>query len=482
MSNKEESIVRYKNQIVQRDPVFFFLLMSLAAALTVVGIAYPPYSTILALGITAAFFLLITRPDVVFALFFAAETLFSEDILLVTEKLAITIYRVPLPYVGINIFEAILLILLLYTLIHRKGCIVGTRLDFTLGLFAVACAISYLTCLWLYGDPARIFEPRRLLHFFAAYFLTVNLIQTKESLRMFLAIFFIAVILKGLEGVFLYTSGAGLQIKWRIRAIFTGWGDSLCFVTYLLFLGTFLLDRCPIAWKRWMILGTPFVVYSFLFSYKRAYYVAMVVGVSTLFLQLHKKARLRFIALSAACMVIMMGMITVMGQWNAIGMRFHSILNPTKESSANYRLLEWKNALISIQKHPVFGIGLGGVMKMEIFLSRTNLLGVHNTYLWVAVKMGAFGLFTYLFLHFAFLRRLLRQNRRLCDPFLRSVSKAIFCSFIAFCTAQLFAPMFSQMRTSAWLGIIFGLGMLLPELDRSDGEKSEDAASSEVIQ
>lgn len=434
--------------------------------LAVLSIAYPPYSAIAVIAGSAGAVLLLARPDIAFALFFAVETLISEDILLITEQLKPTLYYYIIPGVGLNPFEVGLLALALATVLHRKGRLFGTRLDGVLLIFGAACFLGYLTCIRLYGDPARLFEPRRLLHFYLAYYLTVNLIRSKQSLKLFLMIFFAAVTLKGLQGVFLYTLGEGLQIKWKIRAIFTGWGDSLNFVTMLLILAAFVLDRAPLTAKRLWLIATPVVVFSFLFSYKRAYYVALAVGMVALFLMQKGRARFRFMASAFVGFLLLLVLISAAGQWRAIGMRFESILNPTKESSANYRLVEWQNALISIRKNPTVGIGLGGVMPMEIYLSRTNLLGVHNTYLWVAVKMGAVGLFAYLLLQFAFLKRLLRQNQALRDPFLQTLSRGLTCVFVAFCAAQMFAPMFAQMRTATWFGVILGIGMMLSTLDR----------------
>jgi O-antigen ligase len=456
---------------------FYFFWGAVITALAMLGIVWPPYSTVLIFGVVFSAVLLIARPDVAFALFFAAETLVSEDILLVTEKLEITLYRVPLPYIGMNIFELALVVLVVTTLLQRKGRLYGTKLDLSLFLFGVACVMGYVTCIYLYHEPTRLFEPRRLLHFFAAYFLTVNLLRTRESLRMFLFIYFVAITLKSLEGVFLYTMGAGLQIKWKIRAIFTGWGDSLNFVTYLLLLGVFIMEKKPLTGKRFFVLASPAVLFSFLFSYKRAYYVAFLAGLACIFWLQGQRARFRFIGLGLVAFVVMLGVITAAGQWNAIGMRLESMLHPTKESSANYRLVEWANAMISIKKHPLQGIGLGGVLPMEIYLSRTNLLGVHNTYLWVAVKLGIFGFFSYVFLQICFIRQLLWQNTHLRDPFLRTLSRGLFCVFLAFCAAQMFAPMFAQMRTSTWFGVILGVGMMLSFLD-DDAIRKEEGVDS----
>lgn len=438
----------------------------LIAILSVLGVVYPPYSAVAVIASVLAMAMFIPRPDIALAFYFGIETLFSEDVLLVTEMLAQTIYRVHLPVIGLNVFEVALIILILLTLLQRKGRIAGTQLDVAIWGFAIACLVGYITCLRLYGDSSRLFEPRRLLHFFIPYFLTVNLIRTKQSLQALISIFFIAVILKSIEGTYLYLLGEGFQIKWRIRAIFTGWEDSLTFMTFLLFMVVIWLEKVDFPLKRLYFLFSPIVFFCFLFSYKRAYYVAIFVGLMVVFWIQGKKARMRFLALVLVGFVLMLCMITVMGQWQAIGMRFESILNPTKESSANYRLIEWQNALISIKKNPVLGIGLGGVMPMEIFLSRTNLLGVHNTFLWVAVKMGLLGLFTYLLLHFVFIRRVYIQNDLLQDAYVRCVSRGVFCSFIAFCAAEMFAPMFAQMRTATWLGIMMGLSMNLPLIDQ----------------
>jgi len=444
-----------------------------AALLSVLAVSSMPYTPVLVLGGVFGLALLLIRPDITFALYFAVMALFEEDVLLHTEELAQTIYRVPLPYIGINIFELVLVGLVAATVLQRGGRFYGTRLDFSILFYAAMCLFGYLVCIALYGDPTRLFEPRRLLHFFLTYFLTVNLLRSKEALQMFLLIYFSGLVLQAWKGVYMYLGGSGLMIKWKIRAIFTGWGDSLNFVTFMLFLAVFILEKAPLRFKRFFILMLPAVFFSFLFSYKRAYYVALAAGLGILFLMQGARARMRLFVIVLVSSMIMVLVIIGAGQGEAFARRAGSIFTPIKESSAYYRIIEWRNALISIEKHPLTGIGLGGVMPMEIYLPRTNLLGVHNTYLWVAVKMGLLGLFAYLLLHFTFFRQLIRQNSRLTDPYLRAVSKGVTCAFTAFCAAQMFAPMFSQMRTSTWMGVMLGIGMMLGHYDQQEKEQSK---------
>ncbi|MFH1744530.1 MAG: O-antigen ligase family protein [bacterium] len=450
--------------------VVFVLGFLVVGVLVLASVAVPPWSAVVILAGIAGILVVMSRLDLAFCFFIASEVLITEDILLLTEKLYPTLYRASLPGIFINPFEAVLLILLVATILSSRGRFVRTTLDIPLLGFGLACVLGYFTCVRLTGDAYRIFEPRRILHFYLVFFLTVNIINTPRRLRLLMWTFAVAVILKSFQGFYLYQHGAGLQIKWRITAIFTGWGDGLNFVTYLIFV-LLLLMRHPdgFHWRRWLIFW-PLVLFTLVNTFKRAYYVGFAMALGWLFLLEGGRRRVRFILFCALALAFLLGVITVTNSWYAVGQSVWSIFHPTKESSAHYRLVEWKNALISVRSHPWFGIGLGGVLEMVIYLSRTNLLGVHNTYLWVAVKLGFIGLAMYLWLILAFLRRLMCQRHELTDSFLLWVNQGLLLSFIAFLTAQFFAPMFSQMRTSSWMGLVMGLGVMLPYLyeQRSD--------------
>ncbi len=436
----------------------------LVAALTFISIARPPWSAAAVFAVIAGAAVFLSRLDLAFCLFIASEVLITEDILLLTEKLYPTLYKLSLPGLFINPFEVFLVLLLVVTIFSSRARFVRTSLDIPLLAFGLACVAGYITCVRLTGEAGRIFEPRRILHFYVVFFLTVNIITTRERLKLLLWVFGAAVILKSAEGMCLYFQGAGLQIKWRITAIFTGWGDGLNFVTYLLFV-LLLLIRKPEGVRRGMwLLFWPMVLLTLLNTYKRAYYVGLAAALGFLFLLEGGRRRVRFVVFGTLALVLLLGVITVTNSWYAVGQSVWSIFHPTMESSAHYRLVEWKNALLSIQAHPWLGIGLGGILEMLVYLPRTNLLGVHNTFLWVTVKLGLLGLLVYLWLILSYLHCLMRQRNTLPDSFLRWVNQGLLLSFIAFLTAQFFAPMFFQMRTSAWMALVMGVGVMLPYL------------------
>jgi O-antigen ligase len=215
------------------------------------------------------------------------------------------------------------------------------------------------------------------------------------------------------------------------------------------------------------------VLFTLINTYKRAYYVGFAFALGCLFLLEGGRRRFRFLLLSSVAFALLLALITATDRWYAVTQSVWSIFHPTKESSAHYRLVEWQNALISVRRYPWLGIGLGGILEMVLFLPRTNLLGVHNTYLWVAVKMGVIGLLTYLWLILSFVGQMMRQRRQLPDSFRLWVNQGLLLSFIAFLAAQFFAPMFSQMRTSTWMGVVMGLGVMLPFLGESGGRNTE---------
>ena len=455
-------------------PTFVLAFGALATGvLVLVAVAMPPWSAVVVLAGVFGLLIFLSRLDLAFCLFVVSEVLITEDILLVTEKLHPTLYRTSLPGIFINPFEVALVILFLATVLSSRGRLVRTTLDIPLLGFGIACILGYLTCVHLTGEPQRLFEPRRVLHFYLVFFLVVNIINSPSRLRLLLWTFAAAVILKSLQGVYLYQLGAGLEIKWRIKAIFTGWGDGLNFVTYLLF-GLLLLLRRPegVRWKRWLLFW-PIVLFTLVSTYKRAYYVGFAFALGCLFLLEGGRRRFHFVMFSTVAVALLLAVITVGDKWYAVSESVWSIFHPTKESSAHYRLVEWRNALISVRRYPWLGIGLGGILEMVLFLPRTNLLGVHNTYLWAAAKMGVLGLLMYLWLTLSFVWQLMRQRHELPDSFRLWVNQGLLLSFLAFSAAQFFAPMFSQMRTSTWMGIVMGVGVMLPFLEERRERSAE---------
>ena len=77
------------------------------------------------------------------------------------------------------------------------------------------------------------------------------------------------------------------------------------------------------------------------------------------------------------------------GDWAIFGNRIESIIDFGETSNAQ-RITIWKASLVSIQKHPLLGVGIGNfpvVLGQNIFLSKAGS-SAHNVYLHIAAEMG----------------------------------------------------------------------------------------------
>lgn len=437
-------------------PRLWLMPLALAVAVLVGSLVQFPLSLVVVVGGVGGLLLLWWKPWLGFCLLVVSEVVCTEDRLLYTENLARTPYYETLPYFGGNLYELALLGLLATVLVRNRWRIVRSRLDVPVLALATTVTLGMIIGGLTSGDWTRAYEPRRLAHFFAAYILVTNLIDDRRKLTALLVLYLAATGLKGVQGMWLYSQGEGLVVKWNMRAIFTGWGDGLNFTAYLLVVSAFWFRRVRLPGQAlWWLLSVP-VLFSFLMSYKRAFYVALVGGLLVLFVLFDAAARRRMIFYGGLALTAMLAVLVASGKWGAFSARILSIFEPKKESSANYRLVEWQNALISIRQHPWLGIGLGGILAMVLFLPRTNLLGVHNTFLWSATKMGVPGLFCILWLLIAMLGSALRHRRR-AEGRDRVVAECLIAILCAFTAAAMFAPMLHQMRTSFWLGCLAGV-------------------------
>nr|MBP6804200.1 polymerase [Chloroflexota bacterium] len=84
-----------------------------------------------------------------------------------------------------------------------------------------------------------------------------------------------------------------------------------------------------------------------------------------------------------------------------------------QDLATQMRFGEYKDALILIQRYPLFGVGFAGTPDIDIYL------GVANVYFTIAEVMGLVGLFAFfsviatVFAYAFFNRRTFKQNERL---------------------------------------------------------------------
>jgi O-antigen ligase len=132
----------------------------------------------------------------------------------------------------------------------------------------------------------------------------------------------------------------------------------------------------------------------------------------------------------------------------ALTLRFSSILTPDETlgtDSLEWRIYENGTAIEAIARQPVLGVGLGNTYR-DITLLQNNgadqgLGGsfrftryVHNSYLYIAVKLGIPGFLTLIWFCLVFLWHGWRAYSRLVDPQYKRLTLAILMSFVGLLT------------------------------------------------
>ena len=149
-----------------------------------------------------------------------------------------------------------------------------------------------------------------------------------------------------------------------------------------------------------------------------------------------------------------------------------SILTPqqTLETySLDWRIFETNEALRSISQHPLLGVGLGHVYRDATYrdaaLFRVEATSgylrftryVHNSYLYIAVKMGLLGLIAFLWFCLAFLASGWRAYMNALDEQFKRIMLAILASFVGLLAWSITQSHLLQTESTTAVGLMVGM-------------------------
>jgi len=136
------------------------------------------------------------------------------------------------------------------------------------------------------------------------------------------------------------------------------------------------------------------------------------------------------------------------------------------DKSAQWRLMEMRYAVQSIEENPLVGIGIGNYYRPAIASessSETDGLRyyVHNAYLWVLVDMGLVGFVPFLWLFAAAIVRGLKRWRTISDAKLRAFALGGTLGILGQAISNLVAPNFVQSWILVAFPIVLGANELI---------------------
>jgi hypothetical protein len=258
-------------------------------------------------------------------------------------------------------FEVILACNLLVLIIERTltGDLTIKRSYFwpPLILLGVVFFLSWLRGMVIRQEFAIVFEVHEAFLLPFEFFIFRNLLREPKEWRVVLLLLILATIAKSADGVYIYfftvsdKKGWGVLQNWR-DGFLLGMGV-ISLVHLLHYKGTVL------RWlKKTMIILSPMIFFSLITSYRRTFFVAIIISLLLMFLTIGKGNRKKHLVLFFS-LIFVLFMVIVLTDPIGFITRMFAVVNPKEEGSAYIRLMEFPNVLRNILENPILGTPIG---------------------------------------------------------------------------------------------------------------------------
>lgn len=361
-------------------------------------------------------------------------------------------------------FEIILLLNFLVLIIERTI----TR-DYTvkrsyfwgpLILLGLAFFLSWMRGMVIRQEVAVVFEVHEAFLLPFEFFIFRNLLREPGEWRIIPILLILATIAKASDGVYIYFFSADEGKGW---GVLQNWRDG-----YLLGMGVISLVHFlhykgkTLQWlKKTLIICSPLIFFSLITSYRRTFFVAILVSLIIMFVSIGKGNRKKHAFLFVSLLLTLFVFILVTDPIGFIT-RMFAVVNPKEEGSAYIRLMELPNVLMNIYDNPIFGTAIGTqwhqYFRMPLFANFTTL-GTHNSYLYWPLRGGIFALIGFWWMISRIWKVVLLQNRfteNVDDKFLAQISMYMIImymlgSFFGLMYGDIVTPIMAMYLTSLQL-------------------------------
>ena len=335
---------------------------------------------------------------------------------------------------------------------------------------------------WQHSETALSFSTLKNYVFYPMfYFLVLGLIKNKTDIWRFFKFFFagaVAVIIffvigiicqKGLWTEFTPLSTDGV----RLLAFSHGLFMSIALIPTFLYLTFSDLKN-----KFWLYIVLIIWVGGIFGTLMRHLWISLFLSFAVICIFISWRAKkeifkysLRLIAPIILVVALVSYCPTIVAKFNqqetsnvGLGMvaeRTQSITSGSADESFYWRSVAWKSGLNRFMKNPVFGIGTGQrvVVEMKWLTQNVEVRSIHNSYLSIMIQFGMLGLLIFL----AFIGSLLWRLYPLRDRF---SAVAVASVIIFFLIAAIFQPYLETNFLALFLWIALGLARSILEIEK----------------
>jgi hypothetical protein len=331
-------------------------------------------------------------------------------------------------------------------------------------------------------EPYHILrEARPLLYFLVLFVLAAEQLAHPGRVRQFVRIAIAAGALHGAEGIIRFMLGIGRVTSSGRLMIYFDFADSLALAFTLCLVATYwaAFPRLDRARATAMLLAAVTMSFVFVFSFRRSFWLGLAAAILFVLWSATVHERRRLVALGAASALGVVLVFASVGAMQAasprasavpaqagfVGERLASLTDTTSDPTNRFRIFDTLNAAGAVRDSRGLGMGFGSRYQVVAsdalqheFLEHVSRLS-HNSYLYLAMKMGLAGLLAWLWLFRELLRWPLAQSRGGPE---RHIAVAVAATIITAAVAALFMPLAYNVRPMVLLALIAGLGFAAP--------------------
>ncbi|HET9136820.1 MAG TPA: O-antigen ligase family protein [Candidatus Kapabacteria bacterium] len=271
-------------------------------------------------------------------------------------------------------------------------------------MMALILVVSWIRGSWINWQFKTVYELHESILIPVYYFVFINFFREPGEWRVLPVLLILGCVAKAIDGVGIYFFSTSPVKSW---GILQQWRDG--FLLALGIVSAVLLMHYKgerLKWLRKVLLfSLPVFAFSLIASYRRTFFLALLVALVVLFITLPKGRKVKHGYYILGLVFLLSIFILATDPLGFIVRLVAGVMNPKDEGSAYVRLLEYPNILMNIYHNPIFGVPIGVQWTVYYHLPLIAVVtrfGCHNTYLYWPMRAGIFGLIAF----FWFLGRL----------------------------------------------------------------------------
>ena len=356
-------------------------------------------------------------------------------------------------------------------------------LNFPILLFTSLAFLSVVRGSTTYGSEhfwLAFTEFKRWFTPIMMYFLVLNTVKDRATIRNIVTIIMIATTVVGLMAIYDYIEAGDVSLeKARIGGIATHSNSLAAFFNYYIFLPLGFLYMNASRWKAWGLL-IPFLIQfrGIMVTFSRGGYIAFAFGLYAI--NFFRSKILFFLTLVATWVIILnpvflpAGIRYRMSQTFTQQVSYVNMVENVEDSvdgSTSSRIEIWKGALKMISEQPIFGVGYGLFFPLIAHYWVGGFsIDAHNTYLIIAAEMGIPALLTFLFIVLLVTWHTFTLYRTTEDAYAKALALGFLGGLFGLMVSNMFGSRLDSQEVSSYFWILAALVIRLRILDYKEGK------------